>query len=246
MRDLDNRGASNGALVCCGLRVHSIFPCREPPGGASLRQLAAAMQALEIDFSRSQKSVYSFADIGKRGAWEMELSDEELPAPPARRRGRPRGSGRGFQLPRLNLYPSTYEQLHVLARANGRSLAKELQARVEGEVVLDWFSRHRPEESRAECDRLIEMVGNERVDRAAAKEAVTRFIGSPLGRVIEIAGARILEPEVIQGLAEALGCSRWQAALWWFELTKMVLPYVHTTIATELAAETGEADGGRV
>lgn len=51
---------------------------------------------------------------------------------------------------------------------------------------------------------------------------------------------------MIQGLAEALGCSRWQAALWWFELTKMVLPYVHTTIATELAAETGEADGGRV
>jgi hypothetical protein len=168
----------------------------------------------------------------------MELS-EEPSAPPARRRpGRPRG--RAPQLPRLNLYPSTLEQLRVLAQTNGRSMAKELQARVELDVALDWFARRRPEESRAMCDRLIEMVGDEQVDRAAAREAVTLFIGSPLGRVIEIAGQSILETRIIPDLAKALGCSGWEAAQWWLELVKVVLPYTHATIDAELAAERGE------
>jgi hypothetical protein len=173
-------------------------------------------------------------------AGEMEPSDQ---APPVRNRGgRPRGQR--VVLKKCLLYEETHKQLQMLARANGRSLAKEMQARIMGgEIALAWFARHTPEESQAECERLVEMVGDEQVDRATAKEAVMAFLCSPIGRVTQIAGQSIMDTPIIPDLAKALAITTWEAAQMWLQLVTFVLPYIHPTRDAVLAAEARDEVG---
>ena len=53
----------------------------------------------------------------------------------------------------------------------------------------------------------------------------------PLERGIEIAGLPILAPGILEGLAERLGCSRFDAAKFWAGVLNATLPFVHQRLA---------------
>jgi hypothetical protein len=143
--------------------------------------------------------------------------------------GRPRRK-HPVQLKHVLLYEATLDQLRSAARANNRSMAKELQALFEQDPVekaLYVLARRAPEEGLAACARVIELAGDDGIDRAEVQREVALFITSPLGRAIQIAGADILDRKVVDGFAQAMGCTRFEAFTWWVELLKVVLPHVH-------------------
>jgi hypothetical protein len=53
----------------------------------------------------------------------------------------------------------------------------------------------------------------------------------PLERGIEISGLPILAPGILEGLAQRLGCSRFDAAKFWAGVLTATLPYTHQRLA---------------
>jgi hypothetical protein len=175
---------------------------------------------------------------------------QQVAAAPSRKVGRPRGAR--VSLKRVFLYEETLDQLRSTARANRRSMAKELQAQFARgpsiEEALDLIAQRQPEEGQTACERLFELVGDDRIDRGEAQRAVALFVASPLGRAIQLIGAvDITNRQVLDGLAVALGCSRFEAANWWIALLKVTLPHIHQDYAAQPEIEGGEFyddDGG--
>jgi hypothetical protein len=148
-------------------------------------------------------------------------------------------SGRRVVLKRVSLYEATLGQLRLAARANNRSIAKQLAVLFARDPVEEAreLVRRPPEEDLAACARLLELAGDDRADRAEVQRAVALFITSPLGRAIQLAAVDIASRKVIDGLAEGIGCTRMEAANWWLELVKVVLPHIRQSYAAE--PETG-------
>jgi hypothetical protein len=129
--------------------------------------------------------------------------------------------------------------LQKAAQDKGHSVSKELQQRLvesfagRREVRLrEWLEQTTPAETRALCERVLSAIP----DQSDRRLVDLLVISAPLGRAIQIAGLPILKPGVLQGLAECLDCSRFEAMNWWTDLNRTVLPYLYEPYVDEAAA----------
>jgi hypothetical protein len=176
------------------------------------------------------------------------MSNDDLGAAslPARRgRGRPPLRRKN----RLHIDDEIYARLREASQASARSIADEVNARLimsfagidAGQLLADQaLERIRqygiPAEVRAMTEQMLMVVADENVPRVEAAQQVEMFVSMPLGRAIQIGALEILKPGVLDGLANCLGCTRFEATEWWIEILKLVLPYIHERLDDAMAA----------
>jgi hypothetical protein len=167
------------------------------------------------------------------------MPDTDNPTAPARRPiGRPR-LGRNKH---LRVDDKIYVRLRAAARAADRPISDELAARLvmslesidadqlligAGQLLERISQQGTPSEMLALTEQLLTLVADENVSREIIRQKIERYISMPLGRAIQVGSLDILIPSVLDHLAGSLGCTRWEAAQWWMEIIKLVLPYTH-------------------
>ena len=85
---------------------------------------------------------------------------------------------------------------------------------------------------------------NKRTDEAARIYMAEH--GDPLKRGVQIAALPVLADGVLSRLADALGCSRFDAAKWWAGIYQATMPYLHTRQASLTVKPEGAPDGDPV
>ena len=85
---------------------------------------------------------------------------------------------------------------------------------------------------------------NRRTDEAA-RIYMSEF-GDPLRRGVAISALPILAPDVLEGLARRLACSKIEAAKWWAGIYAATMPYVLTRLATLEVKPAGSLGGETV
>jgi hypothetical protein len=123
-----------------------------------------------------------------------------------------------------------YARLRQAARDNARSVSREVTERLARSLadppaprLAEWIEQTAPPPAavRALYQRLRAALPDE-----GDRRRLELFVTAPLGRAIQITGTRILTPGVLDRFADRLGCTRWEAAQWWTDLLRMVLPYI--------------------
>jgi hypothetical protein len=149
----------------------------------------------------------------------------------------------------VGLNDAMYERLRQAAHDNARTVSGEVADRLAasfGSVaawpeprLVEWIEQTAPPPAavRALYRRLLEALPDE-----GDRRRLELFVTAPLGRAIQIGGAKILTPGVLDRFADRLGCTRWEAVQWWTDMLKAVLPYVaepyvETAAAPEQGAE---------
>jgi hypothetical protein len=136
-----------------------------------------------------------------------------------------------------------HERLRQAARDNARSvsgevvdrLARSFLERPEAQLI-EWIEQTAPPPAavRALYQRLLAALPDE-----GDRRRLELFVTAPLGRAIQIGGANILTPGVLDRFADRLGCTRSQAAQFWQDVVRMVLPYIVEPYVETAAAQPG-------
>jgi hypothetical protein len=80
---------------------------------------------------------------------------------------------------------------------------------------------------------------------AYAALLVSRY-GDPLVIATQIAAKNMLEPAIVEELAKAWGCSRYEAVKLWAAINRDVQPYLHQTLPRAVVLNPGAPGGDRV
>lgn len=80
---------------------------------------------------------------------------------------------------------------------------------------------------------------------AYAALLVTRY-GDPLVIATQIAAKNMLDREIVEELAKAWGCSRYEAVKLWAAINRDVQPYLHQTLPRAVVLNPGAPGGDRV
>jgi hypothetical protein len=203
--------------------------------------------------------VYVSIQIRHKNNWGfLPMATRDRISAPAKTRRRP---GRPAKPPEelrsatmtFRIRPELRTKLVESAAANNRSPSDEVAHRVVRTVLQDsetqafsWILDAKApgsEPSEALETMLAGSYSKSVTVRAAApvpktattEERICWYIanyGDPLARAVEIAALRILTVGVLDGLADRLGCSRFQAAMWWRDILVTTLPFIHAPLAT--------------